>query len=80
MFLVKNRVFEQLDLIAPKLSQKIIKKSRIKTLVERDSAPQNPKFHHLDSFFNFSYSQQNPKKFALVLFDLKFVGGVFIFL
>jgi len=68
MFLVKNWVFRLLDRIAPKLSQKIRKN------LLRDSAPQNPKFHRLDSFlifFNFSYSQENLKKNALFLFDFR---------
>ena len=73
LFLVKNRVFRLLDRIAPKLPQKKFKdhdSPRMDFL--QDSAPQNPKFHRLDPFlifFNFSYSQKNLKKFALVLFD-----------
>jgi len=37
MFLVKNRVFRQLDRIAPKLSQKIRKNSRTMTPLEGTS-------------------------------------------
>jgi len=76
LFLVKNRVFGLLVWIALKLPQKIRKNSRTMTPVEGTSYEtpplQKPKFHRLDPFFiffNYSYSQKNPKKFALVLFD-----------
>jgi len=75
MFLVKNRVFGLLDQIAPKLPQKIRKNSRTVTPLEetsmglRPSKFKIPSFRPIFNFFNFSYSQKNLKKFALVLFD-----------
>jgi len=80
MFLVKNLVFRIFYHIAPKHPQQIRKKEKkIKDQDSprrdflRDSSSQNPKFHRLDPFyifyFYFSYTQKNPKKFELVLFD-----------
>jgi len=63
-------------MIAPKLPQKIRKKSRMKTLIEGTSYGTPPSkskitsFRPIIIFFDFSYSQKKLKKFALVLFDL----------
>ena len=57
---------------SPKNQKKFKDRDSLRTDFLRDSAPQNPKFHRLDQFFiffNYSYSQKNPKKFALFLFD-----------
>ena len=76
LFLIKNRVFGLLDRIGLKLPQKIRKNSRTMTPVEETSYETPPlKIQnfivqtHYSFFFNYSYSQKNPIKFALVLFD-----------
>jgi len=76
LFLIKNRVFKLLDQIALKLPHKIRKNLNDRDSLRRnflwDSAPKHLKFHCLDPFFiffNYSYSQKNLKKIALVLFD-----------
>jgi len=61
----KNIVFRLFARIASKLTQKIKRKKIKDQDFLQEFIPKNPKFHRLDFFFSFSYSQEKSHKICV---------------